>query len=176
MTLHARGLVRTTLLVGALMLGVAAAAGPSRPVDQLDRWVAVGSTKNNANPSCNGVGNGTCSGEGSIKSFGLSLGQVPLMYPGSSEQLSVRFTNPEAFPIHVKSIEISKSLAVASEDCPLVKLVVNPVGIHTYSSPIAVPARASVNAPSITVGLDTSADSTCERASFTIRATATAVK
>lgn len=173
--LQTHRLFRTAMVLGALTVGVAATASPSRPVTEPDRLIAVGTTKNNANPNCNGKNNANCPGNGSEKRFGLTLGQIPLMYPGSSAGLSVRFTNPESFDIRVQTITLSAALAQPSEDCPLSKLVYT-TGTTSYSPAIVVQAKGSVEAPTLTVGLSPTADETCEDAQFTIRAVATAVK
>ena len=174
-----------------LTLGVMAALGAavlvySTPADggqAKDQFVAIGSTNNNATPTCNGKKNSTCTPntDGPVKDFGLTVGAMSGIYPTGSKPIPMTFTNPHNFDIVVKTVAVQVSNA--STLCQATHLQ-RPSGTVTLASPVIVPNNGTASGPPPTstdgqvlrVTLLNSAPDACQGASFPITVTAMADK
>ena len=172
-----------------LTLGVVAALGAavlvssSSQAPATDSFVAVGTASNNANPGCNGSNNASCtpSTSGPVKSFGLTVGAMTGIYPTGSKPIPLTFTNPHSFDIVVKTVSVA--VRNASTDCSATHLQ-RPSGTVTLASPVVVPKNGSAAGPAPTsadgqtlrVTLLNSAPNACQRATWPVTVTATAVQ
>jgi hypothetical protein len=179
------------LLRSAFTLGVMAALGaavlafstPAGGGQATDQFVAVGSTNNNANPSCNGKKNSTCTPvtDGPVKDFGLTVGPMVGIYPTGSKHIPLTFSNPHNFDIVVKTVAVQA--ADASSTCSATHLQ-RPSGTVALASPVLVPKNGTAAGPSSTspdgqvlrVTMLNTAPDQCQGVSFPISVTAMAEK
>jgi hypothetical protein len=132
------------------------------------------------NGNGNGNGNGNCLDPASESSscqhsFGVTVGQSPLLYPGVLRSLPVTFTNPNNFDIYVTTYRVSVSVpASKAVACPASSLQV-PSGTVTLSPRLTSPRNASVTT-TVPVKLGPNAPEGCQQVPFSITVNATAVK
>lgn len=127
----------------------------------------------------NGNGNGTnpCVDPASDNSscphtFGVRVGQAPLLYPGVARSLPVTFSNPNNFAISVSSYRVT--VAASGTACPASNLQV-PSGTVLLNPGLAI-AKSSSTPATVPIQLVGSAPDACQRATFTITVNASAVK
>ena len=165
-----------TAPMALVLTGVAVAtslSGPSRSQEipkSSPSFVAVGSSDNSANPSCNGKNNTTCAGSGPVKEFGVTVGSVYGMFPGSSTPISVTYVNPQSFAIKVTSVTPSATMPTAVAGCSGAD-----VSFGEVSEANKVVPRNGSATVTIPVGLKSTANDPCKGKLFTITVTATAV-
>ena len=154
---------------GAAVLASTTVTGESGSVGPT--FVAVGSTSNSGNPSCNGKSNSSCTGNAPTKQFEVTVGNLGGMYPGSSEALPLSFMNPESFDIKVTTLQID---AVAdSTGCPTTYLQY-PTSV-ALAPAVVLSRKGGTGSTTVPVGLKPSATDACQDVSFTVTVTATAV-
>lgn len=108
-------------------------------------------------------------------SFGVTVGQAPLLYPGLVRSLPVTFSNPNNFDILVTSYRVSVSVpATKVTTCPASNLQV-PAGTITLSPRLTAPKNRSVTML-VPIKLSAGAPEACQQVSFTITLNASAAK
>lgn len=128
----------------------------------------------------NGNGNNQCidpaSDNGNCPhTFGVQVGQAPLLYPDVVRNLPVTFVNPNNFPIDVKTYRVTVSVAAANATaCPASNLQV-PVGTVSLSPGLTIAKNASTST-TVPIKLSATAPEGCQRVTFTITVNASAVK
>lgn len=169
--------MRSQLLSAVTAVGVVAALGAAvtasnpAPGPDASTFVAVGSTSNSANPSCNGQNNTTCNGNAPVKVFEVTVGDLGGMYPGSSGPLRVSFKNPESFDIKVTTLAVSA--VPGTQACPTTYLQM-PSNV-TLAPAVVLTRKGGTGTTTIPVGLKPSAIDACQNVSFNVTVTATAV-
>lgn len=115
-------------------------------------------------------GNGNC-----VKTFGVKVGQTPLLYPTLTRNLPVTYSNPNSFDIEVTTYRVSVSVPTSKAGaCPASSLLV-PTGTVTLSPRIALPKKGSA-ATTIPIRLGADAPEGCQDVTFSVTVDATAVK
>jgi len=115
-------------------------------------------------------GNGNC-----VKTFGVTVGQTPLLYPSLVRQVPVTYSNPNSFDIEVATYRVSVSVPSSKATvCPASSLQV-PSGTVTLNPRPTAPKKATVST-TIPVKLPATAPEGCQGVTFTITVNATAVK
>lgn len=180
-----RQLLRSGLTLGVMAaLGAAVLAFSAPGAAKDDAFVAVGSTNNSANPSCNGRNNTSCQPvtDGPVKDFGLMVGTMAGIYPTGSKPIPLTFSNPHNFDIVVKTVAVQVS--DANDDCSESHLQ-RPSGTVTLQSPVVVPKNGTAAGPTpnssdgqvLRVTLLNSVPDACQSpTTWPITVTATAVK
>jgi hypothetical protein len=149
-------------------------AGPSGQV-----VLAPSASGNNGNGNGNG-GNDNCvepsNGNGNcVKTFGVTVGHAPLLYPTLTRNLPVTYSNPNSFDIEVTTYRVSVSVPTSKAGaCPASSLLV-PTGTVTLSPRIALPKKGSA-ATTIPIRLGADAPEGCQDVTFSVTVDATAVK
>jgi hypothetical protein len=170
-----RQLLSSVTTLGAMTVLGAAVLASTPVVDERQSagptFVAVGSTNNSANPSCNGKSNNTCSGNAPTKAFDVTVADMGGMYPGSSDPVAVTFLNPQSFDIKVTTLQI---IAVAgSSACPTTYLNF-PTSV-ALAPAVVLTRKGGTGSTTVPVGLKPSAVDACQNVSFDVTVTATAV-
>jgi hypothetical protein len=135
---------------------------------------------NNGNGNGNGNGNNPCVDPASENAncphtFGVQVGQAPLLYPGVARNLPVAFSNPNNFAIAVSSYRVIVVVpGPAATTCPASNLQV-PAGTVSLKPGLAV-AKKATTATTVPIKLATTAPAACQNVSFTITVNASAVK
>jgi hypothetical protein len=130
--------------------------------------------------SNNGNGNNQCVDPASESAncphtFGVRVGQSPLLYPGVATNLPVTFDNPNNFAISVSSYRVTVAVPAASTStCPASNLQV-PAGTISLNPGLTIAKNAST-ATTIPIKLAPTAPNACQRVVFTITVNASAVK
>jgi hypothetical protein len=125
-------------------------------------------------------GNGNCVDPASESAncphtFGVRVGQSPLLYPGVTRNLPVTFDNPNNFAIGVSSYRVAVTVpAAANSTCPASNLQV-PAGTISLNPNIPIAKNASI-ATTVPIKLAPSAPNACQNVVFTITVNASAVK
>jgi len=168
-------------VVGTLGAAVLAFSAPEAATD--DALVAVGSTSNNANPSCNGKKNSSCTPDtdGPVKDFGLTVGAMTGIYPTGSKHVPLTFSNPHNFDIVVKTVAVE--VFDANDDCSQVHLT-RPAEAVTLRSQVIVPKNGVADGPAPTsadgqtlrVTMLNTVPNVCQGVSYPITVTAMAEK
>lgn len=115
-------------------------------------------------------GNGNCA-----KTFGVTVGQTPLLYPSLVRQLPVTYSNPNSFDISITTYHVSVSVPSSQATaCPASSLQV-PSGTITLSPALTAPKKGSV-ATTIPIKLPADAPEGCQGVTFSITVNASAVK
>jgi hypothetical protein len=115
-------------------------------------------------------GNGNCA-----KTFGVTVGQLPTLYPSLVRSLPVTYTNPNSFDISVTTYRVSVSVpGPLSAACPASSLQV-PAGTITLTPALTVARNGSVGT-TVPVKLPADAPEGCQGVTFTITVNASAVK
>jgi hypothetical protein len=130
-----------------------------------------------ASSNGNGNGNNQCVDPASENAncphtFGVRVGQAPLLYPGVPRNLPVTFINPNNFAIKVTSYRVT--VATSSTACPASNLAVV-VGTVSLNPGLAI-AKNDSTATTVPIKLVASAPDACQSVSFTITINASAVK
>jgi hypothetical protein len=130
-----------------------------------------------SNGNGNGNGNNQCVDPASENAncphtFGVRVGQAPLLYPGVPRNLPVTFINPNNFAIKVTSYRVT--VATSSTACPASNLAVV-VGTVSLNPGLAI-AKNDSTATTVPIKLVASAPDACQSVSFTITINASAVK
>lgn len=113
-------------------------------------------------------GNGNCA-----KTFGVTVGSTPLLYPGLQRSLPVTFSNPNSFDILVTTYTVSVAVPSSkSAACPASSLQV-PTGSVTAN--LAAAKKGSV-ATTVPIKLPANASGGCQNVPFSITVNASAVK
>ena len=125
----------------------------------------------------NGNGNNQCVDPASENpscphTFGVRVGQTPLLYPGVSRSLPVTFSNPNNFAIAVNSYRVT--VASTATACTASNLEVV-AGTVSLTPGLTIAKNASILA-TIPIKLGASAPDACQNATFTITVNASAVK
>lgn len=161
-------------LAGVTVAGVAltAAVLHSAPVTELTATgqavVAQGNGQSNDQCVTPSNGQGNC-----LSTFGVSVGAVNPIYPTQTRTLPVTFSNPNSFAIVVDSWKPTVSVPAGSA-CPASALSV-PTDTRTAAGPPSVPAKGSASV-TLPVTLLNTAPNACQRVTFAVTVTATAVK
>jgi hypothetical protein len=135
---------------------------------------------NNGNGNGNGNGNNPCVDPASESpscphTFGVRVGQSPLLYPSVARNLPVTFVNPNNFAISVTSYRVSVVVpGAAATSCPASNLQV-PAGTVSLNPGLAV-AKNATTATTVPIKLAATAPAACQNVSFTITVNASAVK
>jgi hypothetical protein len=130
-----------------------------------------------ASSNGNGNGNNQCVDPASENAncphtFGVRVGQAPLLYPGVPRNLPVTFINPNNFAIKVTSYRVT--VATSSTACPASNLAVV-AGTVSLNPGLAI-AKNDSTATTVPIKLIASAPDACQSVSFTITINASAVK
>jgi hypothetical protein len=133
---------------------------------------ATASNGNGGNDNCvePSNGNGNC-----VKTFGVTVGQVPTLYPSVVRSVPLTYANPNSFDILVTTYRVSVAVpSSTSTVCPASSLQV-PAGTISLGSGLVAPRKGSVSS-TFPVSLGANAPSGCQGVMFTITVNATAVK
>jgi ABC-type transport system substrate-binding protein len=128
----------------------------------------------------NGNGNGNCVDPASESancphSFGVMVGAAQTLYPGVARSLPVTYSNPNNFDIFISTYRVSVSVpSTQAAACPASNLLV-PSGTVTLTPQLAVAKIRSV-LTTIPIRLSANAPEGCQRVTFTITVSASAVK
>lgn len=172
----ARATVPAAVLGGVLVVAMSGPLSGSTKAAEAN-FIAVGSSSNSANPVCSGKRNESCTSNGSVKSFVVTVGQLPGtgIYPGSWTNLPVTFSNPQSFGITVNRVTASAAL-LPDQQHPANSCDAGHVSFGVAASmPMQVAAKSTSSPISIPVGLSHEAGNGCKGATFTITVTAEAV-
>ncbi len=115
-----------------------------------------------------GHGHGPRPSPGS-KTFGVRVGRVSGLYPGSSALIRVRYRNPNPFALDVMRVVVSTS---GSGTCGAQYFV---TGIPPLTTPVHVSPHRSVKT-TVPFGMKKSAPDACQAVHVTVDVTATAVR
>lgn len=151
-----------------------AADRPSNGSSSLVLAPAASTNSGNAGSNDNCVepsnGNGNC-----LKTFGVTVGQVPTLYPSLVRQVPVTYSNPNSFDISVTTYRVSVSVPSSrSSACPASSLQV-PAGTSTLTPALTAPRNGSVST-TFPVRLPADAPEGCQDVTFSITVNASAVK
>ena len=115
-------------------------------------------------------GNGNC-----VKTFGVKVGQTPLLYPTVTRNLPVTYSNPNSFDIEVTTYRVSVTVpASKTAICPASSLLV-PAGTVTLSPRITLAKKGS-STTTIPISLGANAPEGCQDVTFSVTVDASAVK
>jgi hypothetical protein len=178
------GLLLLLLALGgagyALSSSPSASTGPGKPSASPSGQVLAPAASGNGNGGNGNGGNDNCvepsNGNGNCaKTFGVTVGQTPTLYPSVARTLPVTFTNPNSFDISITTFHVSVSVPPSqSTACPASSLQV-PTGTITPSPALTAPRNASIGT-SVSVKLPANAPEGCQGVTFTVTVSASAVK
>jgi hypothetical protein len=171
------------LLLALASAGYAASSSPSASTGASGKTpstqVLAPAASSNGNSSSSGSndncvepsnGNGNC-----VKTFGVTVGSTPLLYPSLTRQLPVTFTNPNNFDIYITSYKVSVGVPAAkAAGCPASSLQV-PTGTVTLAPQLTATKNSSVTT-NVAITLPADARPGCQNVPFSITVNASAVK
>lgn len=103
------------------------------------------------------------------KHFGVRVGHVAGLYPGSTNPVKVRYRNPNSFALDVTRVVVSGGSSGACAPNYFVN------GTYTLTSPVHVSPHRSVKT-TVPFGMKKSAPDACQGVHVTVDVTATAVR
>jgi hypothetical protein len=170
------------------VLAPQARSGPTGPSTTGRKRGAAGTTSTQvvlAPAAANGNGNGNggndncvepSNGNGNcVKTFGVKVGQTPLLYPTVTRNLPVTYSNPNSFDIEVTTYRVSVTVpASKTAICPASSLLV-PAGTVTLSPRITLAKKGS-STTTIPISLGANAPEGCQDVTFSVTVDASAVK
>jgi hypothetical protein len=163
----------------ALSSSPSASTGPGKPSASPFGQVVLAPAASGTNGNGSG-GNDNCvepsNGNGNCaKTFGVKVGQTPLLYPTVTRNLPVTYSNPNSFDIEVTTYRVSVSVPASKATiCPASSLLV-PTGTVTLAPRITLPKKGSA-AATVPIGLGANAPEGCQDVTFSVTVDATAVK
>jgi hypothetical protein len=163
----------------ALSSSPSTSTGPNGKTSSAQVLAPAANAGNNGNTSSNSSNdncvvpsnaNGNC-----VKTFGVTVGSTPLLYPSLTRQLPVTFSNPNSFDINVTSYKVSVGVPAAkAADCPVSSLLV-PTGTVTLTPQLTATKNSFVTT-NVDIKLPANAPEGCQDVPFSITVNASAVK
>lgn len=102
--------------------------------------------------------------------FGVQIGPVPLLYPGSLSRIPITFVNPQSVRLSVRTATLS---ATGPPSCPPDQHLI--LGTRVFKHKVYVPAQGT-KLKRIKLGMQPSAPDGCQGAVFTLTVRATAIR
>jgi hypothetical protein len=168
------GRIAQPLVLPIALIGVLAAvsfatrndaAAPPIEVTGVGFTTAVGAHRHD------GGGAPALNGAGAPKAgFRIDVATVHGLYPGKQVRLRLRFRNPDAFAISVRTV---KTTATGPRSCPPDTALI--LGKHRLGQRVVVPAHGAKGA-SVPFGMRRAAANACQGAAFKVKVTATAIR